>query len=99
MSAKKPYDDVEYVDAEPIDGTGAAAPAPAGPRQGQPQVYSYYHKSESCVPCCGPFGCSLLLLLFLGLWGNRHLLDAALYAVAILVVVSVLTRLLARRQQ
>lgn len=97
MNSKKPYQDVEYVEAEPIDGSGAAPAPPAGGAPlVRPQVYSYYHKSESCVPCCGPFGCSLMLLAVLALWGNRALLDAGLYAVAILVVVSVAARLLSR---
>lgn len=86
---------VQYVDAEPIEGTGA--PAPVDLPQ-QPHVYTYYHKTDSCIPCCGPFGCSIALIGTMLLLGNPKLLNGALYAVAILVVFSVLAQLFARRR-
>lgn len=88
------YVDAEYVDAQPIEGSGA--PAPREPHA-QPQVYTYYHRSESCTPCCGPIGCSFLIIILIMLLGSPELLEGALYAIAIMVVVSVLAKLFVRR--
>lgn len=82
---------IEYVEAEPIEGSGAPAPA-ATPFQ--PQMYSYYKKSDSCIPCCGPVGCSVLLLLGLVMIGDARLINGALYAIGIMLVISVISRLI-----
>lgn len=115
MMDKKPDKEckVEYVDAEPIEGTGSPAPhdrpwagdgSPASQGQrgpggsaGQPNVYTYYHKSQGCGPCCGPIGCGVMLAMVLLVLGQPELLKGVLYALAIFVVVSFLSQVFLRR--
>ncbi len=88
------YVEAEYLDATPIESTHV----PVGQEPPvQPHVYTYYHRSDNCIPCCGPFGCATLLLIALLLIGNPELFQGALFAIAILVVVSVISRLVIRR--
>src|SRR5690606_24449487 len=42
------YVEAEYLDATPIDGTGT--PVGQDPPF-QPHVYTYYHRSDNCIPC------------------------------------------------
>lgn len=86
-------DDVEYVDAQPIGDE------PSAPVFQQPQVRTYYYQTggNGCLPCCGPFGCALMLIAFALLISNPQLLRGVLYAMAIMIAVSFFAGMLSRR--
>src|SRR5690606_4960263 len=99
MMDKKPDREckIEYVDAEPIEGSGAPAPEgePFAGRspgmQGQPHVYTYYQRSQGCGPCCGPIGCGVMIAAVLLVLGQPQLLRPLLLAMAIIVGLSLLS--------
>jgi hypothetical protein len=92
-------DDIVYVDAQPIEGSGAPAPAPLqSPHQPGPGVYTYYQRSEGCFPCCGPIGCSVMMIAVFAMIGSPELMRGALYAAGIMVLVSLLSPLFIRRR-
>jgi hypothetical protein len=96
MPDRRNDEPIEYLDAEPIEGTGA--PSPSRQQQFQPHVHTYYQKNASCIPCCGPIGCSVILIMAFAVIGNPELLKGALYAGAILVIVSLLSQVLLGRR-
>lgn len=84
--------EVEYVDAEPIGDE------PAAPVSSRPHVRTYYQTSSGCGPCCGPIGCSVLLMIGLYLFTSADILRPLLYAVAIFITISFLAGILSRKR-
>jgi len=84
--------EVEYLDAQPIEGSGAPPPSAAPPPQAQ--AYTYYKRSDTCIPCCGPLGCMISILLGLALLGRPQLLINGIYLLLVFMLISFLLRLL-----
>ena len=100
---------IEYVDAEPIEGSGSGVPQddydgnhpylrPSRSGDGQPHVYSYYQTSRGCTPCCGPIGCGIMIAVILMMLGQPELLKGVLLAMGIMVLVSLLSQVFLTRR-
>ena len=82
--------EVEYVEAEPIEPPFASSPSP------QPMPFVRTYSSTGCVPCCGPFGCLLTLIILSYFFYEFEFLRAVAIAGVILLIVSVFAGSLTR---
>lgn len=89
----KPYnnDNVEYVEAEPIEPAAPLAPH-LHRHSNAPFPNQVYHTKANCIPCCGPVGCLSLVLLATLIFTDWNVRPIML-ALSIFILVSFIARM------
>jgi len=89
-NTRKELQQVEYVEAEPIEGSGSYKPE-------QPVAYVRTYQGGGCIPCCGPGGCIALLVILSYFFYEFEFVRAVAIGLIIFVVLSFLAGSVVRR--